>query len=77
MYLQRETESGNSYRCLIPFSKNPYRESEYGSEEVAEHVKEEKKRKQMEAISEDLFNNDKSRRRGAAGTSIRELLTRG
>ncbi|XP_026408199.1 nijmegen breakage syndrome 1 protein-like [Papaver somniferum] len=76
-FRRRETESGNSYRCLIPFSKNPYRESEYGNEEVAEHVKEEKKRKQMEAISEDLFNNDKSRRRGAAGTSIRELLTRG
>ncbi|MCL7042809.1 hypothetical protein MKW94_027966 [Papaver nudicaule] len=76
-FRRRETESGNSYRSLIAFSKNPYRESEYGSEEVAEHVKAEKKRKQMEAISEDLFNSDKTRRRGAAGTSIRELLTRG
>ncbi|KAI3982865.1 hypothetical protein MKX01_010348 [Papaver californicum] len=76
-FRRRETESGNSFRCLIPFSKKPYRENEYGNEEVAEHVKEEKKRKQMEAISEDLFNNDKTRRHGAAGTSIRELLTRG
>ncbi|OVA10350.1 Forkhead-associated (FHA) domain [Macleaya cordata] len=75
-FRRREMESGNSFKDLIPFSKYPYRESEYGSEEVAEHVKEEKKRKQMEAIAEDLFNNDKARRRGAAGSSIRELLTR-
>ncbi|CAL5326638.1 unnamed protein product [Camellia sinensis] len=34
-------------------------DSDYGSEEVVESVKEEKKRKQMEAISEDLFNNVK------------------
>lgn len=35
------------------------RESDYGNEDVAESVKEEKKRKQMEAIADDLFNNEK------------------
>lgn len=36
-----------------------FRESEYGTEEIAESVKEEKKRKQMEAIAEDLFIYEK------------------
>lgn len=35
------------------------RESDYGNEDVAESVKEEKKRKQIEAIADDLFNNEK------------------
>lgn len=35
------------------------RESEYKNEDVAESIKEEKKRKQMEAIAEDLFNSEK------------------
>ncbi|KAK9285792.1 hypothetical protein L1049_024993 [Liquidambar formosana] len=70
------TQSGNSFSNLIPFSKYPYKDSEYGSEEVVESLKEEKKRKQMEAIADDLFNNEKARRRGVAG-SLRGLLTRG
>ena len=39
------------------FHNNCYsvRESDYGNEEVAEYLKEEKKRKQMEALAEDLF----------------------
>lgn len=35
------------------------RESDYGDEDVAEAIKVEKKRKQMEAIADDLFNNEK------------------
>ncbi|XP_010249688.1 PREDICTED: nijmegen breakage syndrome 1 protein isoform X2 [Nelumbo nucifera] len=75
-FRKRETQSGNSFKDLIPFSKYPYNESDYGSE-VAEYVKAEKKQKQMEAIAEDLFNNEKKRRRGPTGPSIREFLTRG
>lgn len=37
------------------------RDSDDGNEEMVESVKEEKKRKQMEAIAEDLFNNEKVR----------------
>ncbi|XP_042039442.1 nijmegen breakage syndrome 1 protein-like isoform X3 [Salvia splendens] len=59
--------SGNSFSNLIPFSEYPYKDSDYGNEDVAESIKEEKKRKQMEAIADDLFNNDKGRRR-ASGT---------
>lgn len=69
-------ESGNSFGCLIPFSKYPYKDSDYENGEMAESVKEEKKRKQMEAIAEDLFNSEKGRRRGVAG-SLHGLLTRG
>lgn len=67
--------SGNSFRDLIPFSKDPYKESDYGRTEV-EHMQEEKKRKQLEAIAEDLFNNEKGRKRPAAGASIKSFLTR-
>ncbi|GFZ09478.1 nijmegen breakage syndrome 1 [Actinidia rufa] len=52
-----------------------YLDSDYGSEEVVESVKEEKKRKQMEAIAEDLFNNERGRKRGVAG-SLHGILTR-
>ncbi|KAK4430500.1 Nijmegen breakage syndrome 1 protein [Sesamum alatum] len=68
--------SGNSFNNLIPYSKYPYEESDYGNEDVAEYVKEEKKRKQMEAIADDLFNNEKGRKRGAAG-SLSQLFARG
>ncbi|KAG8373550.1 hypothetical protein BUALT_Bualt11G0036200 [Buddleja alternifolia] len=68
--------SGNSFSNLIPFSKYPYEESDYGNEDVAESVKEEKKRKQMEAIADDLFNNEKVRKRGATGP-LRGLFARG
>lgn len=60
--------SGNSFENLIPFAKYPYKESDYGDEDVAEAIKVEKKRKQMEAIADDLFNNEKGRRRAASGT---------
>ena len=35
------------------------RDSDYGNDEMAESVKEEKRRKQMEAVAEDLFNNER------------------
>ncbi|KAE8010176.1 hypothetical protein FH972_006566 [Carpinus fangiana] len=41
-----------------------------GSEEMVESVKAEKKRKQMEAVAEDLFNNEQGRRHGVAGSLL-------
>lgn len=70
------TQSGNSFNNLIPFSKYPYKDFDYGNQDMLESVKEEKRRKQMEAIAEDLFNTEKGRRRGVAG-SLHGLLTRG
>ncbi|KAI3699273.1 hypothetical protein L2E82_43476 [Cichorium intybus] len=66
-FKKMETQSGNSFHNLVPFSKNPYKGSEYENEGVAESLKEERKRKQTEAIAEDLFNNAKAKKRGAAG----------
>ncbi|XP_024973759.1 nijmegen breakage syndrome 1 protein isoform X2 [Cynara cardunculus var. scolymus] len=66
-FKKMETESGNSFYNLVPFSKHPYKGSEYENEGVAESLKEEKKRKQREAVAEDLFNNAKAKQRGAAG----------
>ncbi|GMH13279.1 hypothetical protein Nepgr_015120 [Nepenthes gracilis] len=66
-------ESGNSFKNLVPFAKNPYTDSDYENKEVIESVREEKRRKQMEAMAEDLFNNEKGRRRGVAG-SLHGLL---
>ncbi|XXG86742.1 hypothetical protein AAC387_Pa11g1575 [Persea americana] len=57
-FRKRETPSGNSFKDLIPFSKYPHKESDCGSE-VTEYVIKEKKRKQMEAVAEDLFNSEK------------------
>ncbi|KAL8532238.1 hypothetical protein ACS0TY_008733 [Phlomoides rotata] len=68
--------SGNSFSNLIPFAKHAYEESDYGNEDVSTSIKEEKKRKQMEAIAEDLFNNEKKSKRGASG-SLRGLFARG
>ncbi|KAL3622978.1 Mre11 complex subunit Nbs1 [Castilleja foliolosa] len=68
--------SGNSFNNLIPFSKHPYDGSDYGNEDVSQSMKEEKKRKQMEAIAEDLFNYEKGRRRAAPG-SVNGLFARG
>ncbi|KAJ4865996.1 Nijmegen breakage syndrome 1 protein [Raphanus sativus] len=64
--------SGNSFSSLIPFAKDPYKECDTG-EEVIDFMKEEKKRKQREAVAEDLFHNEKARKRGTAG-SIRGFL---
>ncbi|KAL5697598.1 Mre11 complex subunit Nbs1 [Ranunculus cassubicifolius] len=78
MFLRsRNTPSGNSFKNLVPFARDPYRESECENDEVAEHVREEKKRKQLEAMAEDLFNSDKSKRSKAGGTSLRGILSRG
>ncbi|XP_021746816.1 nijmegen breakage syndrome 1 protein-like isoform X2 [Chenopodium quinoa] len=67
-------QSGNSYSNLVPYSKYPYTDSDY-DKEVVEYVKDEKKRKQMEAMAEDLFKNERGRRRRVAG-SIQEMLNR-
>ncbi|KMT08098.1 hypothetical protein BVRB_6g143500 [Beta vulgaris subsp. vulgaris] len=69
-----KTQSGNSFSNLVPFSKYPYNDSNYEKEE-SEYVKEEKRRKQTEAMAEDLFNNERGRRRGVAG-SLLGLLSR-
>ncbi|KAG5623014.1 hypothetical protein H5410_008232 [Solanum commersonii] len=59
--------SQNSFAIFIPFSKHPYQESECKNDDVAESIKEEKKRKQMEAIAEDLFKSEKGKKRGVTG----------
>ncbi|KAJ8625237.1 hypothetical protein MRB53_033767 [Persea americana] len=74
-FRKRETPSGNSFKDLIPFSKYPHKESDCGSE-VTEYVIKEKKRKQMEAVAEDLFNSEKVKRHGAARSSLRDLFAR-
>ncbi|KAK7276156.1 hypothetical protein RIF29_17290 [Crotalaria pallida] len=69
-----QTQSGNSFDNLVPYAKYPYKDSDYGNDdEIIESVKEEKRRKQREAVAEDLFNNEKARRRGTAG-SLRGIL---
>ncbi|XP_071702736.1 nibrin homolog [Rutidosis leptorrhynchoides] len=62
-FKKMETESGNGFYNLVPFSKHPYKGSEYDNEEVAESLKEEKKRKQREAIADDLFNKTKDEKK--------------
>ncbi|CAI8586006.1 unnamed protein product [Vicia faba] len=68
------TQSGNSFDNLVPFAKYPYKDSGYGNDETAEYVKEEKRRKQREAMADDLFNNQKAKKRGTAG-SLHGMLT--
>nr|GMC57388.1 nijmegen breakage syndrome 1 protein [Ipomoea batatas] len=58
-FRKRTAQSGNSFNSLIPFSNDPYKESDYDNEEVVESIKEERRRKQMEARAEDLFNDEK------------------
>ncbi|KAG4114549.1 hypothetical protein ERO13_D12G051500v2 [Gossypium hirsutum] len=72
-------QSGNSFNNLVPFSKHPYKDYEFGSGDLAESVKEEKKRKKMNAIADDMFNSEKGgRQRGLSGSLRRGLLhTRG
>ncbi|CAL4925551.1 unnamed protein product [Urochloa decumbens] len=74
-FRKRETVSGNSFKDLVPFGREPYRESDYETGTLTDFMREEKQRKQMEAIAEDLFNNAKSKKRAAAGGSIHTLLT--
>ncbi|KAL5574079.1 hypothetical protein UlMin_023676 [Ulmus minor] len=56
---ERNTQSRNSLNSLVPFSKYPYKESDCQSEEMLGSMKEEKRRKQMEAVAEDLLNHEK------------------
>lgn len=77
-FRKTNTQSGNSFNNLVPFAKYPYKDSDLGNEEIAESVKQEKKRKQMEAVAEDLFNNEKGKKRGAGFSgSLHGLLSRG
>ncbi|KAG8088758.1 hypothetical protein GUJ93_ZPchr0010g7473 [Zizania palustris] len=73
-FRKRETMSGNSFKDLIPYSREPYRESDYERGTVTDFMREEKKRRQMEAVAEDLFNNLKSKKKAAAGSSIHTIL---
>ncbi|KAI4373619.1 hypothetical protein MLD38_011727 [Melastoma candidum] len=66
-FKKKNVPSGNSFDNLVPFSKLPFKDSVYESEQV-EAAKEEKKRKQLEAMAEELFNNDKGRQRKLTGT---------
>ncbi|WOL16873.1 nijmegen breakage syndrome 1 protein isoform X1 [Canna indica] len=76
-FRKKETISGNSFKDLFPFSKDPYKESDCEGDKTSQYMKEEKKRKQMEALAEDLFNNNKVRKRAAsAGASIYSLFSR-
>ncbi|KAF0930205.1 hypothetical protein E2562_030852 [Oryza meyeriana var. granulata] len=74
-FRKRGTVSGNSFKDLIPYSREPYRESDYNQGTVTDFMREEKKRRQMEAIAEDLFNNAKPKKKAAAGSSIHTILT--
>jgi nijmegen breakage syndrome protein 1 len=58
-FRKRETVSGNSFKDLVLFARDPYRESDYDGGTMTDFMREEKQRKQMEAIAEDLFNNAK------------------
>ncbi|KAL6883309.1 hypothetical protein ACP4OV_010723 [Aristida adscensionis] len=61
-FRKRETVSGNSFKDLVSFAKEPYRESDYERGTLTDFMREEKRRKQMEAIAEDLFNNANQRK---------------
>ncbi|WCJ25085.1 nijmegen breakage syndrome 1 [Euphorbia peplus] len=63
-FRKKNTVSGNSFNNLIPYAKYPYKNSDCEDQEIIDSVKEEKKRKQMEAMAEDLFNTEKGRGRG-------------
>ncbi|KAJ3682302.1 hypothetical protein LUZ60_014875 [Juncus effusus] len=73
-FRKRNIVSGNSFYDLVPFAQDPYKEAEEEYSQSSQFMREEKKRKQMEAISEDLFNNEKARKR-AGSTSIHALLS--
>ncbi|KAG4955107.1 hypothetical protein JHK87_040701 [Glycine soja] len=78
-FRKAQTQSGNSFENLVPFGKYPYKDSDCGNEDVTELVKEEKRRKKMEAMADDMFNNE-ARKRGSAGSrgtvgSLRGILT--
>lgn len=75
-FKKRQTVSGNSFKALIPCAQEPYRESDYEKGTLNDFMREEKRRKQMESVAEDLFNNQKpQKKKAAAGSSIQTLLT--
>ncbi|KAJ1694100.1 hypothetical protein LUZ63_010798 [Rhynchospora breviuscula] len=74
-FRKREIVSGNSYHNLIPFEEDPYKESDEQHRKNSEFIQEERKRKQMEAMGEDLFNTEKGRKKAYGSTSIHALLS--
>lgn len=64
---------GNSFTALVPFAREPYRESDYGKE-VQEYMQQEKKRKEAEALAEDLFNAEKLKRQKGAAADVATRL---
>ncbi|KAJ3690179.1 hypothetical protein LUZ61_019343 [Rhynchospora tenuis] len=74
-FRKREIVSGNSYHNLIPFEEDPSKESDEQYRKHSEFIQEERKRKQMEAMAEDLFNHEKGRKKAYGSTSIHALLS--
>ncbi|KAJ0967059.1 hypothetical protein J5N97_023976 [Dioscorea zingiberensis] len=72
-FRKKEIVSGNSFKDLIPFAKDPFKE---GDDRSTDYMKEERKRKQMEAVAEDLFNSERARKRAVPGTSLQALFAR-
>ncbi|GAQ81046.1 hypothetical protein KFL_000690240 [Klebsormidium nitens] len=59
--------AGNSFETLIPYAKEPYKESnEFRNREVEDFVREEKAKTVAAAAADDLFNAEKIRRQKAA-----------
>ncbi|KAJ4784291.1 Nijmegen breakage syndrome 1 protein [Rhynchospora pubera] len=74
-FRKREIVSGNSYHNLIPFEEDPYKELDEQHRKHSEFIQEERKRKQMEAMAEDLFNTEKGRKKAYGSTSIHAILS--
>lgn len=68
--------SGNSFAALVPFAKEPYRESDF-NKEVQEYVVQEKKRKEAEALAEELFHTEQLKRKKGVGASLVTALREG
>ncbi|KAI5058177.1 hypothetical protein GOP47_0026347 [Adiantum capillus-veneris] len=68
--------SGNSFAALVPFAKEPYRESDF-NKELQEYAAQEKKRKQAEEMAEELFNAEQLKRKKGVGTSLVTALREG
>ncbi|CAM6087489.1 unnamed protein product [Calypogeia fissa] len=68
-FKKAHTASGNSFSTLVPFAKEPYRESSY-KKEMGDYVIQEKKRKAAEKAAEDLFEAEKLKRKRV--TAVKE-----
>eukprot|EP00250_Pteridium_aquilinum_P005707 c15761_g1_i1 orf=361-2163(-) len=75
-FRKKPGSSGNSFAALVPFAKEPYRESDF-NKEVQEYMQQEKKRKEAEALAEDLFNAEKLKRQKGVGASLVSAVRQG